>query len=158
MNLCYIIILIILIIYILFVFRPEIFPSWIWKSKTLRRFSRWSNNLVESYTNIRVKDIQLQSFYDSIANKYGKKGRIMVLHSVKWCPACKRFKPIWFKLKQTYNSSIPMIEIDEDENTTPGINSFPTIIFRNADGSLEEYNQDLTEQSFEDYLKNKANL
>jgi thiol-disulfide isomerase/thioredoxin len=50
----------------------------------------------------------------------------VVLHSTKWCPACKMVKPLWEELKKDEGSNYNFIENDEDLNPTQSVTSFPT--------------------------------
>lgn len=52
----------------------------------------------------------------------------IALYSVDWCPHCRTMKPVWNQVKSENTAPwVSFIEIDGDENETPGIDGYPTI-------------------------------
>lgn len=93
----------------------------------------------------------VMSYYKTFEEiDFGKDAIIVGLHYTDWCHYCKLMKPIWFRVKRNLESgpysAVKMVEVNEDETPTRGINGYPTIIkyrggkARKYDG-LADYNQ-----------------
>ena len=132
------ILLIIFIIYLIYTFKPELLPNFIWKNKFVRDFNKKNKEILENFVGINISNSQLESFY----KKKAQKGKVIIgLHYTDWCHFCKEMKPIWFKVKEDISevdNSIIMFENNEEEHPTPGIDGFPTIL-KLKEGKLTKY-------------------
>lgn len=60
-----------------------------------------------------------------------------------WCPHCQAAKPQMDRAASFLGSVVPVYEVDSERNADViealGVESFPTILFRDARGKLTEY-------------------
>jgi hypothetical protein len=78
-------------------------------------------------------------------------GKSLTLYYADWCQFCKKFLPIWKKLR------VPGIKfrmVEEKQNNELQVDGYPTIVYR--DGSrMEKYTGPRTKSGIEKFLKNK---
>jgi len=83
----------------------------------------------------------------------GKKGKSLTLYYADWCPHCRNMMPEWNKLGKTHKG-IQIIAIEQKQNKSFPVESYPTIIFRNGK-KMEKYIGPRTKSDFVKFLKNK---
>ena len=83
----------------------------------------------------------------------GKKGKTLTLYYADWCPHCHNMMPEWNKLGKSHKG-IQIIAIEQKQNKSFPVNSYPTIIFRDGK-KMEKYEGPRTKSSFVKFLKNK---
>jgi len=83
----------------------------------------------------------------------GKKGKSLTLYYADWCPHCHNMMPEWNKLGKTHKG-IQIIAIEQKQNKSFPVESYPTIIFRNGK-KMEKYIGPRTKSDFVKFLKNK---
>ena len=83
----------------------------------------------------------------------GKSKKSLTLYHAEWCHFCQELMPIWKKLGKAYKG-IPIIAIEEKQNTSFPVQGYPTIIYR--DGKrIEKYEGERTREGLINFLKNK---
>ena len=84
-----------------------------------------------------------------------KKPLVIKLFWVEWCGHCRKFKPVWEKLKQENTEDVNYEDINCEEEKeiahNEGIQGFPTIRLYDADNNLLE---ELEGGRDEDNIKN----
>ena len=74
-----------------------------------------------------------------------------------WCGYCKKFFPMWNKLKQQHGNIVEMIEINSDENKKMcaeyGVSMFPTIIKEKSSGKREKFEEERTEKKLIKFIQ-----
>ena len=58
---------------------------------------------------------------------------MLVFVYAPWCGHCKKFKPIWQKVKQKYQGKVQAFEVNGDKHgelvKKLGVQGFPTVLF-----------------------------
>lgn len=141
MNGFFIVIIIIIIIYFIYTLFPTQLKTT--KDSTIENLvsNDINNGLPESQAK-REREIEQLTFFKNIAKEHNV-NQFVRISKTSWCHFCQEMEPTWNQVKQKNNQNdiyiMLMLENDEDENHTPGISSYPTIIKYN-NGQLFKYN------------------
>ena len=98
-----------------------------------------ASNIIE----ITSKDIIFKGSVPLIKNTTGKMGMLLV--SVKWCPHCVNFKPIYSQFADITSKDFVLFHLDGDsaKNILPklGVEGFPTIFNITKNNTLSKYTE-----------------
>lgn len=78
-------------------------------------------------------------------------------HYTEWCGYCKKMKPMWASVKSQMQGRAFFIENDEDQNRTPNVSSYPTVI-AHVDGQQITYNGGYTEAELMKFVKDAVDM
>lgn len=61
----------------------------------------------------------------------------VVFHTVSWCGHCVAMKPVWADVVKSSPFGVTFETVDGDKVSTPGVDSFPTIIMHTRMGEYK---------------------
>lgn len=103
----------------------------------------------KKYIKYKKKYINLKTM------KGGNKNKIrIILFSADWCGHCKRFKPVWKKLKKELNNKYEFVNYKDNAKEIKewNISGFPTIYVANNNMATQYYGN-RTFEAIKDFLK-----
>lgn len=103
----------------------------------------------KKYIKYKNKYIILKTIKGGSTNK-----NKIILFSADWCGHCKRFKPVWEKLKKELSNKYEFVNYKDNSKEVAewGIKGFPTIYVANKDTAAQYYGE-RTPEAIKEFLK-----